>query len=57
MSLAMSRFVLGCFVGVAYCVTFLVSRARSTIFMLGTGNKGDGVGRRNCSRRRFRIFR
>ena len=44
MSLAMSMFILGFFVGVAYFVTFLLSRARSTISMLGTGNEGDGVG-------------
>ena len=44
MSLAMSRFIVGFFVGVAYFVTFLLSRARSAISMLGTGNEGDGVG-------------
>ena len=44
MLLTMSRFILGFFVGVAYFVTFLLSRARSAISMLGTGSEGDGVG-------------
>ena len=44
MLLAMSRFILGFFVGVAYFVIYLLSQARSAISMLGTGNEGDGVG-------------
>ena len=44
MLLAMSRFILGFFVGVAYFVTFLLYRARSAISMLDRGNEGDGVG-------------
>ena len=45
MLLAISKLILGFFVGVEYFVTFLLSRARSATSMLGTGSEGDGVRR------------
>ena len=45
MLLAMSRFILGFFVGVECLVTFLLSRARSATSMLDMGSGGDGVRR------------
>ena len=45
MSLAVRRFILGFFVGVAYFVTCLLSRARIAISMLGTGSEDEGVER------------
>ena len=43
MSLAMRRYILGFFVGVAYFVTCLLSRARIAISMLGKGTEDEGV--------------
>ena len=45
MLLAISKLILGFFVGVGYFVTFLLSRARNATSMLGTGSEGDGVRR------------
>ena len=41
--LAMSRFILGFFLGVEYFVTFLLSRVRSVISRLVSGYKDEGV--------------
>ena len=45
MSLAMRRFILGFFVGVANFVICLLSRARIVISMLGTGSEDEGIDR------------